>query len=376
MKYPFPKIKTIRDVMPAIEGRGEFIVAEREWYTVVNYVVAMADTFEMTGPDDVLGAIRRECRGLIFNKRGDLVSRPFHKFFNVGERPETGLSSVNFEDAHQLLEKEDGSMIRPLVDPKGVLYLATKMGVTDIAEDAAKLLSRRQADFLRHDMVWRGLTPIFEYVSPTNKIVLNYEEPKLILLAVRNNLTGEYLNVPVPFFDKVVAHGSVETKPEDFVETIRKLEGREGVVIRFNDGHMIKVKADEYVRIHKVKDRIREDRHIADIIVHEEVDDLISILDEVDVKRIRDYETWFNAGVQRVVARLNHLMERAHALDGNKKRVALELVPNLAYKQDAKFIFGVLDGKVTDIRTSVLEYVKTQLGNGARYDAVVEWFGE
>ncbi len=81
MNYCFPEICHINDVLPHIEGRDEFVVAEREGYTVVNYVVAMADTFDMTGPDDLGGAIRRECRGLIFGPDGALMSRPFHKFF-------------------------------------------------------------------------------------------------------------------------------------------------------------------------------------------------------------------------------------------------------------------------------------------------------
>jgi RNA ligase len=50
MNYQFPEIRHLNDVLPHIEGRDEFIVAEREGYSVVNYVVAMADTFNMTGP--------------------------------------------------------------------------------------------------------------------------------------------------------------------------------------------------------------------------------------------------------------------------------------------------------------------------------------
>ncbi len=94
MHYNFPMIRHISDVLPHIEGREEFIVAEREGYTVVNYVVAMADTFNMypAGYDgslstyDLGGAMRRECRGLIFGDDGHLMSRPFHKFFNINER--------------------------------------------------------------------------------------------------------------------------------------------------------------------------------------------------------------------------------------------------------------------------------------------------
>lgn len=126
MNYTFPEIRHINDVLPHIEGREEFIVAEREGYKVINYVVAMADTFDMTGPNDLGGAIRRECRGLIFDADGNLMSRPFHKFFNVNERAETQTHEINMSQPHVIMEKMDGSMIRPiLVD--GYLRLATKM---------------------------------------------------------------------------------------------------------------------------------------------------------------------------------------------------------------------------------------------------------
>ena len=45
MFYQFPKIEHIDDVRPAIEGRDEFIIAERDWGFIVNYMVVMPDTF-------------------------------------------------------------------------------------------------------------------------------------------------------------------------------------------------------------------------------------------------------------------------------------------------------------------------------------------
>ena len=52
MDYQFPRIECLDDVLPAIEGRDEFIVATREWGTVVNYMVSMADTFPEVRDED------------------------------------------------------------------------------------------------------------------------------------------------------------------------------------------------------------------------------------------------------------------------------------------------------------------------------------
>jgi RNA ligase len=192
MHYAFPEIRTISDVLPHIEGRPEFVVAEREGYTIVNYVVAMADTFDMTGPDDLGGAIRRECRGLKFSPNGDIAARPFHKFFNIGEREETQSRLIDLSRSHTIMEKLDGSMIHPMM-VDGYIRWMTKMGITSVAMQAEEFIAKntRYKDFA----VWcieNRMTPIFEWTSPFNQIVLSYEEERLTLLAVRDNITGEY----------------------------------------------------------------------------------------------------------------------------------------------------------------------------------------
>jgi len=126
MNYEFPYITNISDVLPAIQGRDEFVVAEKEGYTVINYNVMMADTFDCN--------IRRELRGIIFDTAtGDIIRRPFHKFFNVNEREETQDHVVDMSQDHRILEKLDGSMIAPFI-VNGQLIWGTKMGATDVAE--------------------------------------------------------------------------------------------------------------------------------------------------------------------------------------------------------------------------------------------------
>jgi RNA ligase len=195
MNYEFPEIRHISDVLPHIEGRPEFIVAEREGYTVINYVVVMADTFDMTGPDDLGGAIRREARGLIFGRDGNLMSRPFHKFFNVNERAETQTHEIDMSQPHVIMEKLDGSMVRPITI-NGYIRWASKMGITSVGMQAEEFVAKNTK--YKNFACWcikEGLTPIFEWTSPFNQIVLPYEEENLTLLAVRNNFTGEYLSI-------------------------------------------------------------------------------------------------------------------------------------------------------------------------------------
>lgn len=370
MKYSFPQITRIDDILKAIEGRPEFIVAEREHFDVVNYMVSMPTSFEMEGPDDYYGALRRECRGIIFDKQGNLISRPYHKFFNLNEREETQLHVVDFGADHVVLEKADGSMIRPLVI-NGELFLATKMGITDIAEDAKKILTEEQAQWLK-DKVAEGKTPLLEYVAPTNKIVLHYEEEKLILTAIRDNLTGAYTLLANSPFEMVAAYGTIQGNINEYVARQVKMEGREGDVIRFADGHMLKLKNEWYVRIHKTKDLIRAERNILDIIINEQLDDVLPILDEADLKTVRDYEKVFWELFNGKLGQLEGLIDLAKVLCGSdKKKLALEFVPNLKQKDDAKYLFLAFDGK--NVRDLMIEKVKASVGNTTRYDEMIAW---
>lgn len=368
-------IRHIDDVLPHIEGREEFVVAQRDFGTVINYVVAMADTFNMSGPDDLTGAIRRECRGLIFDRDGYLMSRPFHKFFNINEREETQTHVVDMSQSHVIMEKMDGSMIRPiLVD--GHLRLSTKMGVTEVAMQAEAWLAAQDpsmAAWLRQ-CVEDSVTPIFEWISPFNQIVLAYEEADLVYLGTRDNATGAYVMDTSCPFTTVPRYGSVDGSITDYITRQREAEGREGDIIRFADGHMVKVKNSWYVRIHKTLERIIFDRNIVDLIINEEVDDVIPMLPQAQADRVRDFEARFWTAFTQKENRLYGLrIATQQTYEDDRKRIALEFIPALEDKADAPFIFRMLDGH--DLRELMLDHVRKGVSNNTKWDQTAAWLG-
>lgn len=157
----------------------------------------------------------------------------------------------------------------------------------------------------------------------------------------------------------------------DLLEFTRPLRGVEGFIADF-DGHKVKVKAEEYVRIHKTKDLIRAERNIADIIINEQLDDVIPLLDATDLATVRSYELRLSSAIDNVLGRLEGLVTLARVLhSGVKKDVAINFVPNLINKDDASFIFSALDGK--ELRTLVINKIKTSVGNTTKYDALMKW---
>lgn len=350
MMYQFPIIKHINDVLPAIQDKEEFIIAEKKEYTVINYRIMGNDTFPPVNDHNT--AIMRECRGLIFDLNGDLISRPFHKFFNLGEREETLIRNVDWSVPYNIQIKNDGSMIRPLL-LNSELRLATKMGITDTSMNAEVFVATRK-NYINFciDMCKAGYTPIFEWCSRKNKIVIDYPEDQLILLAIRHNHTGRYEPYEmvraisntnrIPHVN-VIQHSSID---ENFINQIKDLKNEEGVVITFVNGHKIKLKADEYVTIHRAKEGIMYEYNIIQLIVNDQLDDVIAMMpDDLKVKLI-EYENNFWHGVLTSKKKLDTIFKKDFydRCNSDRKTFALTSDCDKRYKS---FVFTMADGKAS-----------------------------
>ena len=196
MKYQFPVINNIAEVLPLIADKPEFIVAVKDGgYTVINYVVQTGDTFPPVSSE--ADAILRECRGIIFDTAtGVILRRPLHKFFNCEEREETQLNKIDFSAPHTVLTKMDGSMIVPFEVGAGskMIRFGTKMGITQVALPVEEFVVDHP-EYMKFSTwcIENQISPIYEWCSRKQTIVLDYPEDRLVLLACRHMITGEYL---------------------------------------------------------------------------------------------------------------------------------------------------------------------------------------
>ena len=351
MNYKFPVIHNISQVLPLIEGKTEFIVCEKDGdYTVINYVVQMADTFPPV--TDESHAILRELRGLIFKtSTGEVLQRRLHKFFNVNEKDETQVSKIDFSEPHVILEKLDGSMITPVWTSDGLRW-GTKMGVTQVALPVEEFVAEHPAyvTFAQWALS-EGLTLIFEWCSRKQTIVLDYEVDQLVLTAIRVNVTGEYMShaqmideldgIDIPV---VKAYAGTVANMQALIDETRGMLGVEGFVVRFDSGHMIKVKAEDYCRKHSAKDMIGREKNIIELLVTEKVDDVKAFLDAKDLARVNEFERKFWDGVTKVSDLLIAMREHAreHGLDVNRKTYATEFVQTLDNRV-GRFMYKMFD---------------------------------
>jgi RNA ligase len=380
MKYEYPIITNIDDVLPAIKDREEFIVADRPGHKVINYLINFIDTFPKVIGDDVseedkkLAAMRRECRGIKFDDKGFIICRPLHKFFNLNEKEETQSNMVDVKEDHVILEKLDGSFIAPYVANNKLIY-GTKMGETHITAQVLDFIEDKQKynEFSLH-LIDAGYTPIFEFTSPINRIVIPYSQTNLTLLAVRHMVSGRYYSydemkeqarkydIPVV---KMLA-GSIENMQE-FVEHTNNLVNEEGYVIRFASGYMLKLKSSDYVRKHKTKDSIALEKNILEIIFSEKLDDVIADLPEEDAAKVKKYAEVVSHSALTLCSRLKDIVSEAKtSLDNEKKRFAIEVVPN--HRQFSSLLFSIWDGK--DAMDSIKKHVLSNCGTQTKVDGL------
>lgn len=328
LHYKFPVIRHIDDVLPHIAGKSEFIKVEKDGgYTVINYVFQSDSTFPPV--TDETSAILRECRGIIFDTAtGKILSRRFSKFFNLGEKPDT--TDLDVSKPHHVLDKLDGSMISPLMVGGGIRW-ASKMGITDVAMQAEIFVQNRPEYLaLAQECLADGMTPIFEWMSTQNRIVLDYGPDQLTLVAVRHNETGDYvqretlewkaqtLGIPL-----VAAVSTSLSSVSQFVEDLRQKENVEGVVITFADGHMVKVKTDWYVQLHRAKDKIARERHLIALILDDGLDDLLPALPEDDRARVRKFADALNHDLTEFSEHVQHALRTVRGRGFDRKTFAL-----------------------------------------------------
>lgn len=190
-------------------------------------------------------------RGIIFDEAtGNVVARPFKKFFNLGE-PGTFITDLPNEP-YEVLEKLDGSL--------GIVYhyedqwhVATRGSFS--SEQAVK--AQEMLKKYRTETLSPGWTYMVEIIYPDNKIVVNYgSEEKLTLIGA---IEPEGYDLPWTLLATTAAFAGMDVaKWYDYtIEQMIALQqtlskDQEGFVVHYHSGLRVKIKGAEYLKIHKM----------------------------------------------------------------------------------------------------------------------------
>ena len=236
----------------------------------------------------------KEMRGIsyVFGLDGSLFKRYLllEKFFNLNQVPDTMYSEVKDFKIKSIYNKEDGSVASFIKLPDGSVFGKSKMSViTDQAEGIMRVYKSNAS--VKRFVDWtfdNDITAIFEYVAPSNKIVLRYAKEDLILLRLRDNVTGELLDLN----DYLDVIGDVRMAPseagytlDELIEMASYTEDKEGWIIEFTNGVLMKIKTDWYFKRHGIlTEDIYRENVIINYILNDEIDDVIAQIPEDEVE--------------------------------------------------------------------------------------------
>lgn len=292
-----------------------------------------------------------ECRGLIINARPgksyNVLCRSFDRFFNYGEGDDKDTFDWN---NCKVFNKLDGSLINVYHD--GNKWCAATRGTafaegeTPLGKTYHDLFIEAIGTDLEHgfENCSKHYTYIFELTSPENRIVTRYYKTSTTLLAIRNNLTGLYVD-----YDKINDYTCFNIKteglapnydlnnPEDIIEFVNNRDVMdEGVVCYDNiTQKRIKIKNASYVAIHHLRGNEVTKKSIISLILKGETEEYFVYFDE-DRERFEPYIKKYNEILSTVKKMYSNVCNIK-----DQKEFALK-IKDFKYKH---FLFSLRKGK-------------------------------
>ena len=343
----------------------------------------------------------RECRGLLFDATtGEVAARPFHKFHNFGEVPETD-RLLDLSAPHEVQDKHDGTLFYPAECSDGEVLWCTRAGRTELAERLerslpAPLLRTLERELLRSEAGVPS-TPLFEHTSPWNRIVLAHAEDRVTLLAVRDRSDGRYWTreelehaservrdahqddpATTHPFSLVHEHGRVRDL-QTIAEEVREREGEEGIVVAFRNGHRLKMKARTYLVRHRLRDDLRFEHRVLEAVCRGPVDDLTPLLADDAREALEAYREAVHRDARAVAERVCQRVERHRAASRKEYALAVRAEELPGLEQALSFVVrdwqergersrGADPGDRDRVRGEVLETIARQCGRSARME--------
>jgi len=293
-----------------------------------------------------------ELRGLtfVFNQDGSLFKRflLLEKFFNLNQVPESMYSIVKDYKIKWVNNKEDGSIASYIQLPNGKVLGKSKMGFDNEQANGINRIYKTRTD-VKTFVDWclqNGITAIFEYVSPANRIVLRYLDEDLILLRMRDNTTGKHLDIK-NYLDKI---GTIKIAPfeDDYKDLNSLIEvnatqvDKEGVIVqaedKFGKDFFFKIKTPWYMSLHGLlTNDIYREHIIIGYILDDKIDDILGQIPEDEKEaheRIEKIITIVKKVIDEKVQDIKKSYQIYLDMDSNNKEYALKYYkkePNFGY---------------------------------------------
>lgn len=303
-------------------------------------------------------------RSSLWNHKGELVSAGFPKFTNFGEKPEEFPVPQSLKDT-TIVEKLDGSLL--IVSKYNGHYIIRTRGTVD----ASKLDNGYELEIFKEkylskltelcpDETWE-FSFLFEWVSPNQRIILNYgDQPEWYLvgyvihygysLLAQNalNMWASQIGCPRPTTYKFPSL-------DELFDDVEMWKGKEGVCIYSNHDQTIhKVKGFWYLSLHRMKEALASFDKVVDVWFDQGMPSYKQF--EEFITDQFDWELWTQIRgdasricdgykeVEKIILGMTEFVNGLRMLP-SRKEVAERIISSYGITNRASFCFMIYDNK-------------------------------
>ncbi len=287
--------------------------------------------------------VTRQCRGLIMDiETGEIIARPFEKFFNYGEHVANGWEIP--DETPIVTEKLDGSL-GILYEINGEPWVATRGSFTS---DQALWATDWYRKNVGHTPP-KDATVLFEIIYPANRIVVQYDFSGLVFLAAIDTQKG----LPIAGWESMFGGRYAKQIPYTDLEALAAMDepNSEGFVLFYPTANKrMKIKFPEYVRLHKLVTGVNE------IAIWEHLRDGKTLGDLIE-KVPDEFYQWVTQTSNRLNDAFNAIRDQAETdynsvmaevpVDENNQRNRKEVALKFQEKKNPGILFAMFDNKPT-----------------------------
>ena len=295
--------------------------------------------------DSLWDDITLSCRGLVTDDKGNVVARPFRKFFNIEEGKHTPTEQF------QVFEKMDGSL--------GILFFYGDEWVFasrgSFTSDQALKFKEIFTKKYKTSHLYTPNTYLFEIIYPENRIVVDYGNIEdVVLLGEINTESGDELDLnhyTNSIFNVVKEYNGIK----DY-SSLKSLvdNNAEGFVVRFSNGDRMKIKGEEYLRLHRIMTNLSTTSVWEILSTNGKIDEFIKDVPDEFFKKIQDFAFDLSLRYYNLMKEYTECFEIIKNKTEDRKSFAEE---SKKYPHPS-LLFGLLDGK--DISPMIWKMIKPE----------------
>lgn len=291
--------------------------------------------------DKIWDEVTTKTRGLILDENYNIHATPFSKFFNYEEHQPTDIPNLPFK----VYEKLDGSLgILYWIDNNP--YIASRGSFTsEQAQKATNILHTKYKHVI--PSLNKEFTYVFEIIYPQNRIVVDYGdvEDLYLLSIIHNHTQGEQLaniGFPTPkIYDGI-----------NDISTLKQLntENQEGFVIKFQNNFRVKIKFEEYLRLHRIVTQVSTKTIWEHLSQNKPTEELL--------ERVPDeFYDWVKQTENQLTTQYNNILQEA-TLNYKELPTRKETALYFQSKPNPKLLFSLLDNR--DISKLIWNLIKPE----------------